>query len=73
MDKKQFEELMGKIDVLIKLTAASIFQDKSKTDSIPILSDLGLKAKAIAKLLGTSESYVYNVISEAKKEAKSES
>ncbi|MHC3130071.1 MAG: hypothetical protein IBV52_08375 [Candidatus Bathyarchaeota archaeon] len=67
MDKKQFKELVSKIDVLIKLTAANVFKDKSLNEGIPILSELGLKPKAIATILGTTPSYVYNVISEAKK------
>lgn len=37
--KKQFEELIGKLDALIKLTAANVFHNKPMTESIPFLAD----------------------------------
>lgn len=56
--EEQFVELIRKLDTLIKLTALSIFRDKSKSESIIALSELGLENKEIAEVLGTTSDYV---------------
>jgi hypothetical protein len=67
MSKEQFEQLMNKLDTLIKVTAASAFQGKSTTDSIVFLADLGLGNTEIASILGTTAAYVNKVKYESKK------
>jgi len=68
MSKEQFKEMINKLETLIKLTAANIFQDKPMTERIVFLSDLGLQPKEIAKILGTTSNYVRYVKSHAKKQ-----
>lgn len=70
MSKEQFAELINKFDILIKLTAANIFQGKPMTESIVFLSDLGLQPKDIAKILGTTSNYVSMIKSRSKKRKK---
>lgn len=48
MNNEQFEKLIGKIDMLIKLTALSILKDKSIRDKVRSYMDWGLN---LAKLL----------------------
>lgn len=70
MSKEQFEELIQKLDTLINLTAANIFRGRPLTESVPFLSDLGLKSKEIAKILGTTSASVRTTKSLAKKDKK---
>lgn len=70
ISKKQFEELIHRLDTLIKLTAASVFHDKPMTESVVFLSDLGLKPKEIAKILGTTPGSVRTTKYLAKKPKK---
>jgi hypothetical protein len=67
MSEKQFEQIMNRLDTLIKITAISAFQGKSMTDVVSILSELGFGNKDIAMILGTSSAYVANVRSALKK------
>jgi len=68
MSKEQFEQLIEKLDTLIRITTASAFRDKTKEESILILSDLGFQPKEIAPMVGTTPAYVHKVKHEAKKE-----
>jgi DNA-directed RNA polymerase specialized sigma24 family protein len=70
IDSKQFDALMNKLDTLIKVTSASVFRGEKLTEGIVFLSDLGFTAKELAKILDTSEQYVYNVTSKARQEQK---
>jgi predicted glycosyltransferase len=67
ISEKQFEQMMNRLDTLIKITAISAFQGKSMIDVISILSELGFGNKDIAMILGTSPAYVANVRSALKK------
>jgi hypothetical protein len=68
MEQQQFEELLKRLDILIKISIINAFQDKSRTDVIRILSDSGFTNPDIASILGTSYAFVANVRSELKKE-----
>jgi len=70
MEQEQFEQILNRLDTLIRLTVISAFQDKSKLDVIRILSDLGFANKEIASILGTSSNYVAVVRSNLKKHLK---
>jgi len=70
MSKEQFEQLMKKLDTLIKVTASSMLQGKSLTDNIIFLSSLGLGNIEIADLLGTTTNYVGMIKSRAKAKQK---
>ena len=56
-----------KLDVIIKLLAANLCQDKTQTDSILYLNKLGLDRNTIAKIVDTKPSTVSVRLSEAKK------
>lgn len=74
MDDKQFNQLIDKLDSLIKITAANIFQGKPLTESITFLITLGFSNDDIANVLGTTYSYVANVrtdLNKGKKKRKS--
>jgi transposase-like protein len=68
MNNEQFEKLIGKIDMLIKLTALSILKDKSIKDKVKILYGLGLKSGEIARVIDRSKNQVYVTLHEIRKE-----
>ena len=59
--EEQFEQIMNRLDTLIKITAINAFQGKSIADVVNILSDLGFQNKDIAMILGTKAAYVANL------------
>ena len=67
MSSSQFEKLMEKLDTLVKLAALSAVQGKSIAESILALVDAGLGNTEIAKILGTTPSYVNKVKYESKR------
>jgi len=71
MVKELSEEIVKKLDTLIKLTAFSITkEDKTQTESILKLNAMGIGYRDIAKIIGTSESYVALIISLNKNKGK---
>jgi len=61
------DKIIQKLDILIKLTAASVIkEDKTQTESILKLNNMGIRYKDIAKIINTSESYVALIISKNK-------
>lgn len=70
MSEKQFKELAQKMDILIKLTALSALKEKSKTEQIGILSELGLRTKEIVLIVGTTEGYVQTAKKRLRKRGK---
>jgi hypothetical protein len=68
INREQFDQLIDKLDTLIKMTAASVFRGEKVREGIVFLTDFGFPAKDVAKVLDTSEQYVWNVSSEAKKQ-----
>ncbi|MBS3077361.1 hypothetical protein J4233_03750 [Candidatus Pacearchaeota archaeon] len=64
MDEKTIIE---KLDILIKLNASNVIkEDKTQTESILKLNGIGIGYKDIAKIIGTSDSYVAMIISKNK-------
>lgn len=68
MNQEQFNKLIEKLDLLIKLNALSAVRDKPRIDSILFLADLGFGNVEIAQILGLSPKTVSNVKSENKKD-----
>lgn len=65
------DELLKKFDILIKLTAANVIkEDKTQTESILRLNLMGIGYRDIAKILGSSDSYVAMIISKNKNKNK---
>lgn len=54
MSDKQFEMLVERIDILIKLTALSTLKDKTPKEKVRTLSGLGLKPLEIARVIDKS-------------------
>lgn len=67
MSKEHFEQIMNRMDTLIKITAINAFQGKSRADVVRILSSLGFSNVDIAMILGTRPAYVAKVKYEFKK------
>ena len=72
---ERLDELSAKIDTLIQVVAVSpkmetILREKTKTQQIEILSDLGLSKDAIALVVDTTPETVSVRISEMKKKRK---
>jgi hypothetical protein len=67
MSKEQFEQLMSKLDALIKMTAVNISQGKSIAEVALLLSDFGFQNKEIATILGTTPHYIGTVKLRGKK------
>jgi hypothetical protein len=67
MSKSQFEKLMEKLDLLVKLAALSAVQGKTIADSVLALADVGLGNTEIAKILGTTPNYVNKIKYESKR------
>lgn len=62
------DDVSKKLDILIKLTAANVIkEDKTQTESIIKLNNIGIGYKDIAKIINTSESYVALILSKNKK------
>lgn len=72
MSKEQFEQLVSRLDTLIKIAAINAFQGKSRADVVRILSELGFENRDIAIILGTTAAYVANVKYESRKQLKKE-
>ena len=65
------DEIIAKLDILIKLNAANtIKEDRSQTESIIKLSTMGIGYRDIAKILGASDNYVAKTISQNKSKTK---
>jgi len=67
MSKEQFEQLMNKLDTLIKVTAAGAFHGEKITKGIVSLSSSGLTSKEVAEILGTTDGYVRKIKSKTTK------
>lgn len=54
MDDKQFSRIESKLDLIISLLAKIVIQDKSKTEAIELLDEIGFENKHIAQLVGST-------------------
>ena len=68
MDDKQFRELMGKLDLLIKLTALNVAKDMKVKEQVRLLYSLGVKPSEIARILGKTQNYVNVTLHKIRKE-----
>jgi len=64
-----FEEVIKRLDLIIKLLAMNFMKEEgSQKDKIIQLSKIGLQPKEIANILGTSSNTVSVTLSTARKE-----
>jgi DNA-binding NarL/FixJ family response regulator len=62
------EEVIRRLDALIRLTAITMFKDKSQKEKIAILNLAGLTPKEIADFLDTTSNTVSVALSSMKKD-----
>jgi transposase-like protein len=67
MDKKQFDELMRRLDIAIKLLASNSVQGKGLTEQVLTLYSAGLETGDIAQILGKDQHLVSQTLYQAKK------
>ncbi len=71
MNDMDLKNLMGKVDLLIRITAFQIVKDKeSIKDRAELLDRLGVDRKEIGKICDTSSDAVRALISQARKKQK---
>ncbi len=68
----KLDSLIEKVDILIKVTAASVFQGKQLTESVSTLLNIGLETREIAKILGTKPNIIRAIKSKSTKKPKTE-
>ena len=64
-------EIADKLDILIRLTAIGLFEEKTQREKIYLLSMAGMPPKDIADILGTTSNTVSVSLSIMRKERKS--
>lgn len=70
MKAEQFEKIMNKIDVLIKLSALNVLKDMPVKEKVKTLDGLGLKPIQIARVIDRSRNQVYVTLHDIRKEEK---
>ena len=67
MEAKQFDQLMQKLDGLIRIVALSSMRDFTSTEKIALLNRAGFSPKEIAEIIGTTQNVVNVRLSEMRK------
>lgn len=62
--------IVERLNVLIKLTAAGIIQNKNFTEQVELLTTVGLQPKEIADILNKTSNHVSVTINSIKKKKK---
>jgi hypothetical protein len=68
MDERQFNQLMEKLNLLIKLSALNAIRGLEFKDQVRTLSGLGLQPREIAWITGKTANYVRVTLHELRKE-----
>jgi len=68
MHMKNDEDILKKLDILIRVSAISSTQGKTLKEQVNILSQAGLKPGEIAKILGKTPNHISVVLNDLKKE-----
>lgn len=67
MEAKQFDQLMQKLDGLIRIVALSSMRDLTSIEKITLLNRAGFSPKEIAEIIGTTQNVVNVRLSEMRK------
>lgn len=62
------EKLLERVDILIKLTAANVIQDKEFREQVKLLNSVGLRPKEIAGILRKTPNNINVTLSLLKKQ-----
>lgn len=65
--EKNIKEIISKLNLLVRLLAASIIEGKSATEQIKLLDQAGLQPKDIADIIGKTSNYVRVTLSSLRK------
>lgn len=71
MNNKQHEELMQKLDILIKVNTAILAEGKEFKEQVQLLNDLGLGPKEISGVTGKTANNISVTLNRLKKDQKS--
>lgn len=58
MTESQYHEILNKLDIISKLLATQVIQDKDYRDQVYLLNSVGLQPKDIAELTGKTANNV---------------
>ncbi len=67
MEEKDLQILLGKIDVLIRLTALNVTADKTAIEQVEILSSVGLRPIEISRMTDKSLNIVTALLAQSRK------
>ena len=67
MEEKQFNELIKRLDKLVRIVALSSTKGYTSTEKISLLSQAGFGPKEIADIIGTTQNVVNVRLSEIRK------
>ena len=70
MTKDQFEAILKKLDMLVRLSAVSFLANKTQQEKIMLLSSAGFQPKEIADICGTTSNTVRVALSMIRKKHK---
>ena len=73
MNDRVATELVGKLDVLVRLVAVGLCEGKAQSEKIVLLDLAGLPPMSIAELIGTTSNTVRVTLSGLRKKAKGKS
>lgn len=67
MNEIPWEQILKKLDTIIKLLAANSFKDKDLNEKVLLMSKLDLQPKEIAELLGKTPNSIRVMLSRMRK------
>lgn len=67
MAKSKEEQILEKLDIIIKILSLQVGTDKSLTERVGLLKIAGIDNRTIAKILETKETIVRSLAYQAKK------
>lgn len=67
MDKPEFQTLLEKLDIIIRLLVFSLIEGKRQKEQLLLLSKAGFQPKRIAEMLGTTPNTVRVALSNLRK------
>lgn len=70
MAHQQFDILLRKLDLIVRLLALSRVAGKKQSDQVVLLSEVGFEPKEIAQVLGKDSHSVRAVLSSARRKSK---
>lgn len=70
MTNEQFTEILNKLDMLTRLVALNLLEEKKQQEQIILLKRVGLEPKEIAEMLDTTPNTVRVTLSKLRKTKK---